>query len=130
MTLNLKAPEGRPDSKPAADGRCAGGKLSARRKGTTGDGLRDAARSNPGIVYASISGFGQDGPYADRPGFDQIVQGMGGLMAITGEGAAAGASRHPPRGPSGHYAALGIIALLEREVSGVDSGCRPRCCRG
>ena len=39
---------------------------------------------NKGIVYASISGFGQDGPYRDRPGFDQIAQGMGGLMSITG----------------------------------------------
>ncbi|MFQ5626524.1 MAG: CaiB/BaiF CoA transferase family protein, partial [Methyloligellaceae bacterium] len=40
---------------------------------------------NKGLVYASISGFGQDGPYRDRPGFDQIAQGMGGLMSITGE---------------------------------------------
>src|SRR4051812_46518254 len=76
---------------------------------------------NPGIVYASISGFGQDGPYRDRPGFDQIAQGMGGLMSITGE---------PGRGPmrvgipvadlcAGLFAALGILtALLEREQSG------------
>ena len=76
---------------------------------------------NPGLIYASISGFGQDGPYADRPGFDQIAQGMGGLMSITGA---------PGEGPmrvgipiadltAGLFAAQGImIALLEREQSG------------
>lgn len=75
----------------------------------------------PELVYASISGFGQDGPYAHRPGFDQIAQGMGGLMSITGA---------PGGGPmrvgipiadltAGLYTALGIlVALLEREVSG------------
>ena len=76
---------------------------------------------NPRLVYASISGFGQDGPYAKRPGFDQIAQGMGGLMSITGL---------PGQGPvragipvadlsAGLLCALGILtALLEREVSG------------
>jgi len=76
---------------------------------------------NPRLVYASISGFGQDGPYRDRPGFDQIAQGMGGLMSITGE---------PGRGPmrvgipiadltAGLFCAQGIlVALLEREASG------------
>ena len=76
---------------------------------------------NPRLVYASISGFGQDGPYAGRPGFDQIAQGMGGLMSITGP---------PGHGPfrvgipvadlsAGLFAALGIlVALLEREKSG------------
>src|SRR5690242_16625856 len=76
---------------------------------------------NPRIVYASISGFGQEGPYAKRPGFDQIAQGMGGLMSITGA---------PGGGPmrvgipvadlsAGLFCAMGILtALLEREVSG------------
>ena len=76
---------------------------------------------NPRLVYASISGFGQDGPYAKRPGFDQIAQGMGGLMSITGL---------PGQGPvragipvadltAGLFCALGIMtALLERDVSG------------
>ena len=76
---------------------------------------------NPRLVYASISGFGQDGPYRDRPGFDQIAQGMGGLMSVTGE---------PGRGPmrvgipvadlsAGIFCAQGILlALLERERSG------------
>ena len=76
---------------------------------------------NPRLVYASISGFGEDGPYRMRPGFDQIAQGMGGLMSVTGL---------PGHGPvragipvadltAGLFAAQGImIALLEREVSG------------
>ncbi|MFL5419900.1 MAG: CaiB/BaiF CoA transferase family protein [Myxococcales bacterium] len=79
------------------------------------------SKVNPRLVYASISGFGQDGPYRDRPGVDQIAQGMGGLMSITGE---------PGRGPmrvgipiadltAGLFAALGIlVALFEREESG------------
>jgi len=82
---------------------------------------KDLAKINKKIVYASISGFGQTGPYAKRPGFDQIAQGMGGLMSITGM---------PGQGPvragiaiadlcAGLFAALGILtALLEREKSG------------
>ena len=76
---------------------------------------------NPRIILASISGFGQDGPYAWRPGFDQIIQGMGGLMTVTGE---------PEHGPiraglavadlsAGLYCAIGIlVALIERQTSG------------
>ena len=76
---------------------------------------------NPRIIYGSISGFGQSGPYRDRPGVDQIAQGMGGLMSITGI---------PGQGPvrvgipiadlcSGIFLAQGIlIALLERERTG------------
>ncbi len=76
---------------------------------------------NPRLVYASISGFGQDGPYAKWPGFDSIAQGMGGLMSVTGK---------PGEGPmrvgipiadlcSGHFCAQAIMAaLLEREESG------------
>ena len=122
LTLNLKAPEG------AAILR----KLAAEadvlvenfrpdvkfRLGIDYDSLRAV---NPRLVYASISGFGQDGPYRDRPGFDQIAQGMGGLMSITGL---------PGQGPvrvgipvadltAGIFCAMGIlIALLERETSG------------
>ncbi len=76
---------------------------------------------NPRIVYGSISGFGQTGPYAGRAGVDQIAQGMGGLMSVTGL---------PGQGPvragtaiadlsSGMYLVMGILAaLVEREVSG------------
>jgi formyl-CoA transferase len=122
LTLNLKDPEGktlflrlvekadvvvenfRPDVK--------------HRLGIDYESLKQV---NPRIILASISGFGQDGPYAKRPGFDQIAQGMGGLMSITGE---------PGKGPmrvgipiadltAGLFCALGILtALLEREKSG------------
>jgi len=82
----------------------------------------DVRKINPRIVYGSISGFGQTGPYGKRAGVDQIVQGMGGLMSITGL---------PGQGPvrvgipiadltAGNLLALGIMtALFEREVTGV-----------
>ena len=77
--------------------------------------------ANPRVVYASISGFGQDGPYGHLPGFDQVAQGMGGLMSITGL---------PGQGPvragipvadlsAGLYTALGILtALIGRQHTG------------
>jgi len=122
LTLNLKEPEGiailhelvrradvfienyRPDVK--------------HRLGIGPDALRAI---NPRLVYASISGFGQDGPCAKWPGFDSIAQGMGGLMSVTGQ---------PGAGPmrvgipiadlcAGHFCAMGVLAaLLEREVTG------------
>ncbi len=90
-------------------------------KGRLGIDYQSLAAINPRIILASISGFGQDGPYVDRPGLDQIAQGLGGLMSITGE---------PGRGPmrvgipladltAGLLSAQGILmALLERERSG------------
>jgi crotonobetainyl-CoA:carnitine CoA-transferase CaiB-like acyl-CoA transferase len=82
----------------------------------------DVRKVNPRIVYGSISGFGQDGPYGPRAGVDQIAQGMGGLMSITGL---------PGQGPvrvgipiadltAGNLLALGVMtALFDREVTGV-----------
>ena len=79
---------------------------------------------NPGIVYASVSGFGQEGPYSERPGVDQVVQGMSGLMSITGQ---------PGEGPmrvgiaisdtsAGMFLGQGILmALLHREKTGEGS---------
>ena len=76
---------------------------------------------NPSIIYGSISGFGQEGPYAKRPAVDQVIQGMSGLMSITGE---------PERGPmragiavsdtsAGMFLGQGILlALLHREQTG------------
>ncbi|MEJ5990317.1 CoA transferase [Ramlibacter sp. PS3R-8] len=79
------------------------------------------AVDNPRLVYASISGFGQDGPLAQRPGFDQIAQGMGGLMSVTGIPGEAPMRVGIPIADlcAGIFAAQGIlVALLERETSG------------
>jgi crotonobetainyl-CoA:carnitine CoA-transferase CaiB-like acyl-CoA transferase len=79
------------------------------------------AKINPRIILASISGYGQDGPYARRPGFDQVIQGMGGLMSITGfkDSGPVRAGIAVSDSSTGLYAALGVLtALLEREVSG------------
>ncbi len=71
---------------------------------------------NPQIILGSVSGFGQDGPYADRPGFDQVAQGMGGLMSITGE---PGGGPMRVGIPIADLCAQGVLlALLERERSG------------
>ncbi len=84
-------------------------------------GYEDLKKINPRLVYGSISGFGQTGPYAERPGFDQVAQGMGGLMSVTGL---------PGQGPvrvgvpisdlaAGLYCAMGVLmALLNREKTG------------
>ena len=122
MTLNLKHPDGRDIFKQLA--RHADVIVENYRpdvKHRLGIDYEAIKAINPRIVYASISGFGQDGPYAARPGVDPIVQGMGGHMMVTGE---------PGRGPMRSGAALsdvgagllcanGILtALLERETSG------------
>ena len=122
MTLNLKSPEGVAILK----------KLVARAdvlvenyrpdvKDRLGIGYETMAEVNRRLVYGSISGYGEEGPYRLRPGFDQIAQGMGGLMSITGL---------PGQGPvrvgipiadlcAGIFCAYGItVALLEREKSG------------
>ena len=122
LTLDLKSPEGKKiffQLVEKADVVVENFKSTVKyRLGVDYDAVR---KINPRIVYGSISGFGQDGPYEGRPGVDQIAQGMGGLMSITGL---------PGQGPvrvgiaindtaSGILLANGIVlALLEREKSG------------
>ena len=93
------------------------GKMSA-----LGLGAAELLERNPRLVYASTSGFGQTGPLRDRPALDIIVQGMGGVMSITGY------ADGPPARPgtsigdltAGLYTAIGILAALrERESSGI-----------
>ena len=122
LTLNLKTPEGLAIFKRlAAKADVIVENYRPRVKHRLGIDYESIKKINPKIVYASISGFGQEGPYQDRPGLDQVVQGMGGLMSITGI---------PGQGPvragiaisdstAGLYCAFGIVlALLEREHSG------------
>lgn len=122
LTLNLKDPRGVEVLKRLA--RTADVLVENFRpdvKHKLGIDYATLARENPKLIYASISGFGQDGPYRDRAGFDQVAQGMGGLMWVTGL---------PGQGPvragtpvadlsAGLFAAIGIlIALQERNHSG------------
>jgi crotonobetainyl-CoA:carnitine CoA-transferase CaiB-like acyl-CoA transferase len=122
MTLNLKLPQAREVLErlvKTADVVVENYRPDVKyRLGIDFDSLE---KINPRIILASISGFGQDGPYRDRPGFDQIAQGMSGLMSVTGL---------PGQGPvrtgaaiadlaAGLFAALGVMtALLERETTG------------
>lgn len=122
ITLNLKLPEGREIfNRLAKKSDVVVENYRPDVKYRLGVDYESLKAINPRIILASISGFGQDGPYVSRPGFDQIAQGMSGLMSVTGE---------PGKGPmrtgaaiadltAGWHAALGIMtALLEREVSG------------
>ncbi len=122
MTLNLKNPEGLAVfQRLAKKADVIVENFRPDVKAKLGVDYESVRKINPRIVYGSISGFGQDGPYHKRPGFDQIAQGMGGLMSITGA---------PGEGPmrvgipvadltAGLFCAMGILtALLEREVSG------------
>jgi crotonobetainyl-CoA:carnitine CoA-transferase CaiB-like acyl-CoA transferase len=122
ITLNLKTAEGREILLRLAEQ--ADVVVENMRPGVTkrlGVDFESVCKRNPRIVYGSISGFGQYGPYGSRPSVDQIAQGMSGIMSVTGL---------PGQGPvrvgvavtdimAGAFLAQGIlIALLDREVSG------------
>ncbi|MGX9964121.1 CaiB/BaiF CoA transferase family protein [Roseomonas sp. F4] len=122
ITLNLKHPEGLAAfRRMVAQADVVVENYRPDVKDRLGIGYEALAAINPRIVLGSISGFGQDGPYARRAGFDQIAQGMGGLMSVTGL---------PGQGPvrvgipvadltSGLFCAIGILtALVERERTG------------
>ena len=123
MTLNLKSEEGRAiflDLARSADVVIENYRSDVKHR--LGIDYEAVSKVNPRIIYGSISGFGQDGPDATRPGVDQIAQGMGGLMSITGE---------PGRGPmrvgipiadltSGLFLFQAVLlALMQREQTGI-----------
>ena len=122
ITLNLKEPDGKAIfMKLVEKADVVVENYRADVKFRLGIDYESLKKVNPRIILGSISGFGQDGPYAERAGFDQIAQGMGGIMSVTGT---------PGGGPvragiavadvgAGLHCAIGIlIALLERETSG------------
>jgi formyl-CoA transferase len=122
ITLNLKEPEGvEIFKKLAKDADVVVENYRADVKFRLGIDYETLRQINPRLIYGSISGFGQEGPYRDRPGVDQIAQGLGGLMSITGL---------PGQGPvrvgipisdlcAGIFLAQGIlVALYERETTG------------
>jgi len=122
ITLNLKHPQGR-----ALFERLAAGadvvveNFRPAVKHRLGIDPERLWAVNPCLVYGSISGFGQSGPYRDRPGLDQVAQGLGGLMSVTGFPKGGPVRAGIPIGDltAGILLAQGIlVALLEREVTG------------
>src|SRR5262245_48038390 len=126
ITLDLSKPEGQAIAREIA-AKCAV-LIENYKVGTLkryGLGYEDLKKTNPSLIYCSVTGFGQDGPYAPRPGYDFIFQGMGGLMSITGE-----RDGQPGAGPqkvgiaitdvlTGMYASVAILAALtHRERTG------------
>ncbi len=126
VTLDISKPEGQQIARELAD-KCQvlieNYKVGTLKK--YGLGYGKIKTTNPSIIYCSITGFGQDGPYAPRPGYDFIFQGMGGLMSITGE-----RDGQPGAGPqkvgiaitdvlTGMYASVAILAAItHRERTG------------
>ena len=82
--------------------------------GRLGLGYNDLSARNPQLIYASISGFGQTGPYASEPGYDAIAQALGGLMSVTGEadGAPVRVGNSAADLGASMWAAIGILAAL------------------
>lgn len=122
ITLNLKSPRAKEVLEPllrTADVVVENFRPSVKER--LGLDYETLSKINPRVVLVSISGFGQDGPYRDRPGFDQVIQGMCGLMSATGtpDGPPTRAGAAVVDVGAGIYAALGAMtALLEREHSG------------
>jgi formyl-CoA transferase len=122
ITLNLKEPEGIAILKRLiASADVVVENFRPDVKSRLGIDYDTLSKDHPGLVYASISGFGQSGPLAQRPGFDQIAQGMSGLMSVTGKAGDGPMRVGIPIADlcAGVFAAQGVlVALLERDASG------------
>jgi formyl-CoA transferase len=122
ITLNLKEPEGIAILKRLiASADVVVENFRPDVKFRLGIDYETLSKDHPGLVYASISGFGQSGPLAERPGFDQIAQGVSGLMSVTGKAGDGPMRVGIPIADlcAGIFAAQGVlVALLERDISG------------
>lgn len=123
VALDLKSPEGRSAARSLADQ--ADIIVENFRPGTAarlGLGYEEISQSNPGVVYASISGYGQTGPDASRAGYDAIAQGRSGLMSVTGEpeGAPVRVGISPADLTAGMWTLVGTLAALyQRQQTGM-----------
>ena len=122
LSVNMKAPAGRDIVQRLA---AASDILVENfRPGTAarlGVGYAELARDNPGLIYASISGYGQTGPSADLPGYDAVAQAVSGIMSVTGEpdGEPVRSGTSSADVGAGMWAVIGILAALHaRETSG------------
>jgi crotonobetainyl-CoA:carnitine CoA-transferase CaiB-like acyl-CoA transferase len=128
ITVDMAHPEGQALLRAWRRGRCGGGELQDRRPAQYGLDYESLKALNPRLVYCSITGFGQDGPYAERAGYDLMVQAMCGLMSITGH-----ADGEPGGGPlkvgvavidvfTGLYASNAILAALNARDNAAMAG--------
>ena len=123
MTVNLKSPEGiRLIHELAAQSDVLVENFRPGVMDRLGLGQAQMRAANPRLIYASISGFGQDGPFQDWPAFDLVIQAMSGLMSVTGErdGRATAVGESIADVATGMFAAWGIAAALyDRERTGM-----------
>jgi crotonobetainyl-CoA:carnitine CoA-transferase CaiB-like acyl-CoA transferase len=115
ISVDLKSEKGRAAVQRLADR--ADVLLENFRPGTAarlGFGYEELSARNPGLVYASISGYGHTGPYAERPGYDAVAQAMGGIMSVTGEadGAPVRMGTSGADLGAGMWAVIGVLAAL------------------
>lgn len=122
VALDIARPEGAEIVRRLAAGaQCVVENFKTGNLARYGLGYEDLKEGNPGLVYCSVTGFGQTGPYAPRPGYDFLLQGMGGLMSITGEVDGEPQKVGVPIADlmAGMYAAVAICAALRHAaVSG------------
>jgi crotonobetainyl-CoA:carnitine CoA-transferase CaiB-like acyl-CoA transferase len=122
VTIDIALPEGQRLVRAlAADSDVLIENYRVGQLGKYGLGYADLRQVNPGLIYCSVTGFGQTGPYARRPGYDVVAQAMGGLMSLTGEpeGRPMRAGQPVVDIMTGMWAAIGVLAALRhRDATG------------